>query len=130
MSKARKLYILLAVATPFSIVAIVSAADSFFVATYYGVLSVIWVAYILTSIRKIHKRREMDDTHHLTERNPRRRRSVILERIFWLLILAVSVTSFIWRLYDAASLYHILASIWAIIVSLGHLLYVGPLTDK
>ena len=131
-SKAHKLYILLAVATPFAVVAIVwaLAADSFFVATYYGVLLVIWVAYLLTSIRKMYKRREMDDSHRPTERNPHRRRNMILERTFWLFILTVSVTSLVWRLHDSASLYLVLASIWAIMVSMGHLLYIGLLTDN
>ena len=132
MSRASKLYILLAVATPFTVVVVAWAltADSFFVAAYYGTLSVIWIAYVLTMSRKMSKRQEVDETHDATERTRRRRRNIILERTFWLCILAISIASLVWRLYDSLPLYLVLASIWAIIVCMGHLLYVGLLTDR
>ena len=134
-SKVRRLYILLAVAMPFAVVAIAWAliADSFFVAAYHGTLLLLWiiyVVYVLFASRKISKLQEADGTHRAIERTSHRRRNVILERAFWSFVLLVFVTSFVLQLYNSASLYVILATIWAMIVSTGHLLYVGPLTDK
>ena len=64
MSKEHKLYILLAVAMPFAIAAVVWAwtVDSLFVAAYYCFLLAFWVVYVLVTARKLPKRREADET--------------------------------------------------------------------
>jgi len=130
MSKARKLYILAAMAMPLAIVLVVLAWAGGYVrsAVVFGSTSVVWGICYIYIAWKISRRRE--ETRPTAPRISHRRHMVVFERIFWLLLLLGTAASFIKGLISDKPLSLVLEGVWFIIVFGFHLLFPWYATDK
>ncbi len=91
-------------------------------------MSAPWGVIILTLARKQSRLREANETHHTANRTPLRRRTVILEKTFWLLVLAGTAAGLYKALVNDAPMNILLAGVWLMIVGSGHLFLIGLVT--
>lgn len=94
-----------------------------------GTREVIWLIFVTAMIIKFKKER-VSKKHSNIEKTTNSRVILVCERIFWIYLILESICIMIWGIFILSSpLYLIVGRIWAIVVSTGHLLYIGPLTN-
>ena len=132
MSKARKLYILVVIAIPIAAAAVILAWAGGYLrnAVLCGASSSAWSVGALIMAWKLSRRRKSHKIHHAAKRTTRRRHMIVLERIFWLLMLAGGATGLAKALISDAPLHLALEAMWLMIIGGGHLLFVNVMTDE
>ncbi|MFC2041087.1 hypothetical protein ACFLTY_02050 [Chloroflexota bacterium] len=132
LSKARKLYILAAIGMPVAVAAVVLAWAGGYLrnAVLWGASSSAWSVGALIMAWKLSRRRKSHKTHHAAKRTTRRRHMIVLERTFWLLMLAGGATGLAKALISDAPLHLVLEAMWLMIIGGGHFFFVSIMTDE
>ena len=131
ISKSKRLCILLAIAMPIVATTVVWSwiESTLFIAIYYSTVLVLWATIELAALWKLSRERS-EETFYNDKRVRKRRRDKVFETAILWSILIFSTAMLIWKIVSAEPAYSILFSSWMIVVSMGHLSYVGLLTDR
>lgn len=128
MTKERRIYILVAIATllAFSMVVLGWSEGYPALAVLYGIVSAVWDIFALRLARKLHALQETEEEQHTANETPPRRRSKGFCLVMLLVgIIALPVVLF-YRVPSIISLFFL----WLIIVNGSEFVFVRVLTDE
>lgn len=125
VSQDRKLYILVTVAMPVVITAVVLAWGKYLMAIYFGIASAAWCILVI-----IGARRWLAEISLMIARKPLLQSLIILEKIYWAGWLAVGIVFEVKMLFNGAPLPFVLEAIFFVIITAGHCFFAPLVPGK